>query len=194
MILMAVGLRVHGRGRAPQRPRRAGEPNWLVAAYTFHTFAELCLSPIGLSFVSKLAPLKYTSLLMGVWFFGTAIAEFLAGQLAAFTDRIARGELFHFLGGQADFFLIFVARRCSAPSCWRRSRPGSSAGCTGGTSERRESVRRSSPRSGLLLSSAVSAGSPQPDDPYRWLEDGDAPAVARWTEAAERARRARRSR
>ena len=45
---------------------------------------------------------------MGVWFFATAIAEFLAGQLAALTDKIARGELFHLLGGQADFYLVFV--------------------------------------------------------------------------------------
>ena len=45
---------------------------------------------------------------MGLWFFATAIAEFLAGQLAALTDKIARGELFHLLGGQADFFLVLV--------------------------------------------------------------------------------------
>ena len=45
---------------------------------------------------------------MGVWFFATAIAEFLAGQLAALTDKIARGELFHLFGGQADFFLVLV--------------------------------------------------------------------------------------
>jgi POT family proton-dependent oligopeptide transporter len=83
-------------------------PWWLVAAYTFHTFGELCLSPIGLSFVTKLAPVKMVALLMGLWFFATAIAEFLAGQFAALTDRIARGELFHLLGGQADFYLVMV--------------------------------------------------------------------------------------
>ena len=83
-------------------------PWWLVAAYTFHTFGELCLSPIGLSFVTKLAPAKFAALLMGLWFLSTAIAEFLAGQLAALTDKIARGELFHLFGGQADFFLVFV--------------------------------------------------------------------------------------
>ncbi|HEX3902594.1 MAG TPA: peptide MFS transporter [Polyangia bacterium] len=109
MILMAVGFVFMVEGARRSDHGALVSPMWLVAAYTFHTFAELCLSPIGLSFVSKLAPLKYTSLLMGVWFGGTAIAEFLAGQLAAFTDRIARGELFHFFGGQADFFLIFVA-------------------------------------------------------------------------------------
>ena len=83
-------------------------PLWLVAAYSFHTWGELCLSPIGLSFVTKLAPLKMVALLMGLWFFATAIAEFLAGQLAALTDKIARGEIFHLLGGQADFYLVLV--------------------------------------------------------------------------------------
>ena len=42
---------------------------FLVFAYLFHTLGELCLSPIGLSMVTKLAPLKFTSLLMGMWFF-----------------------------------------------------------------------------------------------------------------------------
>jgi POT family proton-dependent oligopeptide transporter len=83
-------------------------PWWLVAAYTLHTFGELCLSPIGLSFVTKLAPVKMVALLMGLWFFATAIAEFLAGQLAALTDKIGRGEVFHLLGGQADFYLVVV--------------------------------------------------------------------------------------
>jgi POT family proton-dependent oligopeptide transporter len=108
MVLMAVGFLFMVEGARRSDHGALVSPLWLVAAYTFHTFGELCLSPIGLSFVSKMAPLRYASLLMGVWFGGTAISEFLAGQLAAFTDRIARGELFHLLGGQADFFLIFV--------------------------------------------------------------------------------------
>ena len=83
-------------------------PWWLIAAYTFHTFGELCLSPIGLSFVTKLAPVRMVALLMGLWFFATAIAEFLAGQLAALTDKIGRGEIFSLLGGQADFYLVLV--------------------------------------------------------------------------------------
>jgi POT family proton-dependent oligopeptide transporter len=83
-------------------------PAWLLGAYTLHTFGELCLSPIGLSMVSRLAPLKYASLFMGLWYVATSISEFLAGHLAAATDKIARGEVFHLFGGQADFFLIFV--------------------------------------------------------------------------------------
>jgi POT family proton-dependent oligopeptide transporter len=83
-------------------------PLWLVGAYTLHTFGELCLSPIGLSLVTKLTPLKFASLLMGLWFFATSISEFLAGELASITDKVGRGELFHLFGGQADFYFIFV--------------------------------------------------------------------------------------
>jgi POT family proton-dependent oligopeptide transporter len=83
-------------------------PGWLLGAYFLHTFGELCLSPIGLALVTRLAPKGRTSLFMGLWFAATALSELIAGQLAAATDKIARGELFHFLGGQADFFFIFV--------------------------------------------------------------------------------------
>ena len=55
-----------------------------------------------------MAPRGHTSVFMGLWFVATALAELLAGQLAAATDRVARGDVFHLLGGQADFFLIFV--------------------------------------------------------------------------------------
>jgi proton-dependent oligopeptide transporter, POT family len=83
-------------------------PLWLIAAYSFHTFGELCLSPVGLSMVTKLAPLRFASLLMGSWFLSSAIAHKLGGTIAASVERIERGEVFHLLGGQADFFLIFV--------------------------------------------------------------------------------------
>ena len=74
-------------------------PWWLVAAYSFHTFGELCLSPIGLSFVTKLAPMKMVALLMGLWFLATAIAEFVAGQLAAVKDSFST---------PASFYLMWV--------------------------------------------------------------------------------------
>lgn len=60
---------------------------FLVFAYLFHTLGELCLSPIGLSMVSKLAPLKFTSLLMGAWFLCTAVANKLAGVVGSFVGE-----------------------------------------------------------------------------------------------------------
>lgn len=56
---------------------------WLFLMYFFHTVGELCLSPIGLSLVSKLAPIRFTSLLMGVWFLANAGGYALAGTLGA---------------------------------------------------------------------------------------------------------------
>ncbi|MBR1838102.1 MAG: peptide MFS transporter [Bacteroidaceae bacterium] len=52
-------------------------PNWLVSTYLVLTFAELLLSPIGISFVTKVAPPKYAGLMMGLWFAATAIGNFL---------------------------------------------------------------------------------------------------------------------
>lgn len=57
--------------------------HWLFIMYLFHTLGELCLSPIGLSLVSKLAPKRFSSLLMGVWFIGNAAGYALAGTLGA---------------------------------------------------------------------------------------------------------------
>ncbi len=56
---------------------------WLFALYIVHTMGELCLSPIGLSMVSKLAPLRLSSLLMGTWFLANAVANKFAGTLSA---------------------------------------------------------------------------------------------------------------
>lgn len=56
---------------------------WLVGLYLIHTVGELCLSPIGLSMVVKLAPARLASLLMGVWFMSTATANKFAGDLSA---------------------------------------------------------------------------------------------------------------
>ena len=56
---------------------------WLTGMYALHIWGELCLSPIGLSLVNKLAPLRFASLLMAVWFMANAAANVLAGKLSA---------------------------------------------------------------------------------------------------------------
>jgi proton-dependent oligopeptide transporter, POT family len=60
-------------------------PGWLVGAYMFHTLGELCLSPVGLSYVTKVSPARFASLLMGIWLLANAAANKLAGMLAAYT-------------------------------------------------------------------------------------------------------------
>ena len=82
---------------------------WLVAMYFLHTLGELSLSPIGLSLVNKLAPFRFASLLMAVWFLANAAANKLAGVLSALYP--ADGPT-SFMGYQMntiyDFFMLFV--------------------------------------------------------------------------------------
>ena len=59
-------------------------PLWpFVAGYMFIILGELCISPIGLSMVTKLSPVKVVSMMMGIWFFASAIGEFLAGKIGS---------------------------------------------------------------------------------------------------------------
>jgi proton-dependent oligopeptide transporter, POT family len=66
---------------------------WLVGLYLIHTIGELCLSPIGLSMVVKLAPTRFVSLLMGVWFMSTATANKFAGDLSALYPEEVKLEM-----------------------------------------------------------------------------------------------------
>jgi POT family proton-dependent oligopeptide transporter len=61
---------------------------WLVLAYLFHTLGELCISPVGLSMITKLAPLRLASLMMGVWFLINFFANTLAGYIGAFAEHM----------------------------------------------------------------------------------------------------------
>jgi proton-dependent oligopeptide transporter, POT family len=64
---------------------------WLVSLYIIHSMGELCLSPIGLSMVSKLAPLRLSSLMMGTWFLANAAANKFAGTLSALIPPSSEG-------------------------------------------------------------------------------------------------------
>src|SRR5688572_28044682 len=55
---------------------------WMIMTYLVHTFGELCLSPVGLSSVTKLAPLRFLGLMMGTWFLGSALGNLVASLLA----------------------------------------------------------------------------------------------------------------
>jgi POT family proton-dependent oligopeptide transporter len=69
-------------------------PMWLTVTYLIHTWGELCLSPVGLSSMTKLAPARIASLMMGVWFLGAAVGNYIAGQLAGFYEEMPLNELF----------------------------------------------------------------------------------------------------
>ncbi len=81
---------------------------WLIIAYLFHTLGELCISPVGLSYVSKLAPARLVGLMFGVFFVSNFIANFAAGLTGSYIEPIAE----HI--GLSGFFLIFAAVPISA--------------------------------------------------------------------------------
>jgi POT family proton-dependent oligopeptide transporter len=82
---------------------------WLLGMYALHTWGELCLSPIGLSLVNKLAPFKFASLLMAVWFLANALANKLAGVLSAlYPDGKTTYFLSYEITNLFDFFVLFI--------------------------------------------------------------------------------------
>jgi POT family proton-dependent oligopeptide transporter len=103
----------------------------VFATYFLHTMGEIILSPTGLSYVTKAAPKNAVSLLMGIWFISSFIANLGAGKVAAGADWIRTRVPWNF-GGQADFFFLFVVTSCAAglvilafsPLLRRLMRPG----------------------------------------------------------------------
>ncbi|MGA3237045.1 MAG: peptide MFS transporter [Bryobacteraceae bacterium] len=77
-------------------PSRGGlaSPWWLVGCYLLATFGELCLSPIGLSAMTKLAPARIGGFVMGIWFLGTAIGNWLAGRAGGLFESMPLPQLF----------------------------------------------------------------------------------------------------
>jgi len=68
--------------------------SWLVVLYLFHTIGELCLSPVGLSTVTKLAPRKILASMMGVWFLSLSLGNYIGGQVAGLFESFPLPKLF----------------------------------------------------------------------------------------------------
>ena len=90
MILIPAGALASGEGIRVS-------PWWLVAAYFVSELGELCISPIGLSAVTKLAPLRIVGLMMGVWFLSNALGNKLAGWAAGFFSSMPLNTLFTYV-------------------------------------------------------------------------------------------------
>ena len=110
IFLLAIGYLVISIGVKDLQPGVKVSMLWLFSLYIIHTYGELCLSPIGLSMVNKLAPVKFASLLMGVWFLSNAASNKFAGMLSALYPE--EGKTTNFLGYHIsnlyDFFMLFV--------------------------------------------------------------------------------------
>jgi len=83
-------------------------PQWLLVTYVVCTWGELCLSPVGLSMVTRLAPPRLQSLMMGLWFFSLSLGNLFGGLAARFSRRLETGEASFVLEGLPGFFLLLV--------------------------------------------------------------------------------------
>ncbi len=104
LILLGIGFAALGYGSSdiPSGARTASVSMiWLILAYFFHTMGELCLSPVGLSYMSKLSPKNLIGLIMGFWFLSSAIANLLGGYIGSYIDVITETY------SMATFFYIF---------------------------------------------------------------------------------------
>jgi POT family proton-dependent oligopeptide transporter len=81
-------------------------PLWLAAVYLLDVVGELCLSPVGLSTVTKVAPMRLVGLMMGAWFFATSLGNKLAGYLSGFFVADDAGALMRLYGGMAASLLV----------------------------------------------------------------------------------------
>ena len=105
LFLLGIGFAflAYGASGIPQGAKTASVSMlWLILAYLFHTLGELCVSPVGLSYVSKLVPARMIAFMFGVWYLALAIGNKTSGQMGAMIDDItAKYDI-------STFFLIFT--------------------------------------------------------------------------------------
>lgn len=112
LLLLGVGFLVMAWAASYASEDYLVSPAWLVVTYFFHTIGELCLSPVGLSSVTKLSPKRFVGQMMGIWFMGSALGNLIAGLLAGQFDTLPLPDLFSsifmFTAGAGVLFLLFT--------------------------------------------------------------------------------------
>lgn len=102
LIIMSIGFGLLAYGAFGVTEGVKVSMIWLILAYLFHTLGELCLSPVGLSYVSKLVPARMIAFMFGMWYLAIAIGNKLAALLGGQIDNITRDY------SLSTFFLIFT--------------------------------------------------------------------------------------
>lgn len=106
LVFLGIGFAflAYGAKDIPQGAKTASVSFvWLILAYLFHTLGELCVQPVGLSYVSKLVPARMIAFMFGVWYLALAIGNKTSGKLGAMIDDITNKY------DISTFFLIFTA-------------------------------------------------------------------------------------
>ncbi|QXD16402.1 peptide MFS transporter [Rhodocaloribacter litoris] len=112
LLGLAAGFFVLAWGAAHATPENPVSPAWLVVTYALHTSGELCLSPVGLSSITKLAPENRVGQMMGVWFIASALGNLIAGLVAGQLENLAPAALFLNVGmivGGAGMVALLVS-------------------------------------------------------------------------------------
>lgn len=111
LILLGIGFLVMAWASVYASPDSPVNPMWLVVTYFLHTSGELCLSPVGLSSITKLSPKRLVGQSMGIWFMGTALGNLIAGLLAGQMETFPLVQLFGMVAaiviGAGILFILF---------------------------------------------------------------------------------------
>ncbi|WP_139955738.1 peptide MFS transporter [Flavicella sediminum] len=103
LLALGFGILAYGTLGIPQGAKTASASMFfLIAAYLFHTMGELCLSPVGLSYLSKLVPPRMIGFMFGIWYLAIAIGQKTAGSMGGMIDKITEQY------SLSSFFLIFT--------------------------------------------------------------------------------------
>ncbi|MCL6216851.1 peptide MFS transporter [Zunongwangia pacifica] len=94
LIIMALGFGFMSAASLQYQETGSSGMYWLILAYLFHTIGELCASPVSLSFITKLAPLKYASIIMGMYWAATGLGNKVAGLIGQFAQDLGEFEIF----------------------------------------------------------------------------------------------------
>ena len=94
LLGLAMGFFVLAWGAANASPDNLVSPAWLVVTYFLHTVGELCISPIGLSAITKLSPVNRVGQMMGIWFVGAALGNLFAGLIGGSLVDLEAAALF----------------------------------------------------------------------------------------------------
>lgn len=109
LLLVGFGFLILSMGAKAAASGVRVSPMWLILTYLLHTMGELCLSPVGLSAMTKLAPASVTGLMMGVWFLALSVGNYMGGRMASLYEAMPLPALFGAVGTFAIVAGIILA-------------------------------------------------------------------------------------
>jgi len=119
LVLLGVGFFVIAWGASFIEAGKVS-PMWLIVTYFFHTVGELCLSPVGLSSITKLSPDRLVGQMMGTWFMGAALGNLIAGLVAGYIETLPQNELYAVVAAivmVSGFIFLLLQKPINKLSC-----------------------------------------------------------------------------